>query len=55
MTMPVMPIQKHGSCPSGYRTEGNMCVPSSNAKPAIIKNGSCPSGYHTEGNYCVEN
>ena len=47
------PIKKNGSCPSGYNSSGNYCVPSSNAKFAIEKNGSCPSGYNSSGNYCV--
>ena len=55
MTMPIMPVAKNGTCPCGYHTEGNMCVPSGSAKPVIAKNGTCPSGYHSEGNYCVEN
>jgi hypothetical protein len=55
MSMPVMPIPKNGACPSGYTTQGNMCVPLANAKPAIAKNGPCPAGYSTQGNYCVSN
>jgi hypothetical protein len=53
MTMQAMPIPKNGSCPSGYTSDGNMCVPRANAKPAIPKNGSCPSGWSSDGNYCV--
>ena len=55
MSMPVVPIEKNGSCPPGYRPSGNMCVLNSNAKPVIVKNGSCPSGYRPSGNYCIEN
>jgi hypothetical protein len=55
MTMQAMPISKNGSCPSGYSSQGNMCVPNANAKPAIPKNGSCPSGWSSQGNYCVAN
>src|SRR5437773_2896033 len=55
MTMQAMPIPKDGSCPSGYHTDGDTCVPSANANPAIAKDGSCPSGWHTDGNYCVAN
>tara|TARA_Y100000992_G_scaffold283094_1_gene232137 strand:+ start:447 stop:572 length:126 start_codon:yes stop_codon:yes gene_type:complete len=41
MSNPVIPIQKIGSsCPSGYTTQGGMCVPGSGAKPAIQKIGS---------------
>jgi hypothetical protein len=47
------PLTRDGSCPSGYNTSGNYCVPGSSAKFAIAKNGSCPSGYNTSGNYCV--
>jgi len=47
------PILKNGSCPSGYNSSGNYCVPGSNAHPVIEKNGSCPSGYNSSGNYCV--
>ena len=50
---PPSPIQKDGSCPSGYGSQGNFCVPSSGARFAIIKSGSCPSGYGSQGNYCV--
>ena len=47
------PILKNGSCPSGYNSSGNYCVPGSSAHPVIEKNGSCPSGYNSSGNYCV--
>jgi hypothetical protein len=55
MTMQAMPIQKNGMCPSGYSSQGNMCVPSATAKPVIPKNGMCPSGWSAQGNYCVQN
>ena len=56
MSNPVVPMQKvGGSCPSGYQSQGGMCVPGSSAKPAIIKvGGSCPSGYQSQGGYCVK-
>ena len=47
------PIRKDGSCPSGYGSQSDFCVPSSGARFAIIKSGSCPSGYGSQGNYCV--
>ena len=47
------PILKKGSCPSGYNSSGNYCVPGSHAHPAIEKNGSCPSGYNSSGEYCL--
>lgn len=50
---PPQPIIKQGSCPSGYHSSSNYCVPSSNARFAIAKNGSCPSGYYSSSNYCV--
>ena len=45
------PVQKVGSCPSGYSTSGAYCNPSSSARFAVIKTGSCPSGYSTSGAY----
>ena len=53
MTMIPMPIPKNGSCPNGYVSQGNMCVPTKNAKPAIAKNGTCPTDWVSQGNYCV--
>lgn len=53
MSMQPVPLPKNGACPSGYSAQGNMCVPNSNAKPAIPKNGACPSGWSAQGNYCV--
>ena len=51
--MPIVPLLKNGNCPTGYLQQGNMCVPTSSAKPAIAKNGNCPTGYSQQGNYCV--
>ncbi len=49
-----MPMEKHGSCPSGYHQSGNYCTPSSgSSRPALLKTGSCPSGYHQSGDYCL--
>ena len=48
------PLEKRGSCPTGYHTSGNYCTPSSAAAlPALPKVGSCPSGYHSSGDYCL--
>ncbi len=50
----VGPVIKDGSCPSGYHSSGNYCVPTGSAARATIpKVGSCPSGYHSSGNYCL--
>lgn len=44
------------SCPSGYHSDGNYCMPNnSNSKPIFQKLGSCPSGWHSDGNYCAAN
>tara|TARA_Y100001935_G_C17173456_1_gene441408 strand:- start:102 stop:281 length:180 start_codon:yes stop_codon:yes gene_type:complete len=51
--MPIVPLPKNGTCPPGYSPSGNMCVPTSSAKPAIAKNGTCPPGYSPSGNYCI--
>ena len=37
MSMSLMPIPKHGSCPPGYSSHGNMCVPLSSAKACHSK------------------
>ncbi len=48
------PIIKNGSCPSGYISNGNYCVPSGDSSRfAITKSGSCPSGYISSGDYCL--
>ena len=50
------PIIKKGSCPSGYRAEGNYCVPrgvGDNSPQVIEKKGKCPSGWRAEGKYCI--
>lgn len=49
------PIPKVGSCPVGYRTSGNYCIPlKSTDKEVVIKLESCPSGYRTSGHYCIK-
>jgi len=52
---PVRPLPKVGSCPLGYYSSGNYCVPSpgGNSRGAIEKAGSCPLGFYTSGDYCV--
>ena len=51
--LPVKPLIKEGSCPSGYTTSGNYCKPGSGARYALPRHGSCPSGYTTSGSYCL--
>jgi hypothetical protein len=52
--LPAQPVIKNGSCPSGYVSSGNYCVPSGdNSRFALVKNGSCPSGYVSSGDYCL--
>lgn len=43
------------SCPVGYSTSGQYCVPNGNATPALVRtlDSSCPIGYMTSGHYCV--
>lgn len=49
------PIPKVGSCPVGYRTSGDYCIPlRSTDEEVIIKLESCPPGYRTSGNYCIK-
>ena len=47
----------YASCPSGYHSDGQYCMPNSkNSKPIYPKLGSsCPSGWHSDGNWCVAN
>lgn len=47
------PLAKVGSCPSGYSTSGQYCVPGNKARFAIEKRGACPGGYSTSGAYCL--
>ena len=53
---PMRPLPKVGSCPLGYYSSGNYCVPSTsgNTRGAIKKTGhSCPMGFYSSGNYCL--
>ena len=50
---PATALPRDGSCPSGYYSSGNYCVPNAGARPAIPRLGSCPSHYYSSGNYCV--
>lgn len=53
-TPEVQPILKSGSCPVGYYTSGNYCVPSGKQSHFAIPNrGSCPAGYYNSGDYCI--
>jgi len=44
MGMSAQAIEKRGSCPSGYNSQGNYCVPSSGAKPVVLKHGPESAG-----------
>ncbi len=50
---PAQPVPRHGSCPSGYYSSGEYCVPNNSARYALPRTGSCPSGYYSSGDYCV--
>jgi hypothetical protein len=53
---PLRSLPKVGSCPLGYYSSGNYCVPSAsdNTLGAIEKSGnSCPLGFYASGNYCL--
>lgn len=47
------PVIKTGTCPLGWYTSDNYCVPSSKASPpAIQRLGTCPLGWYRQGDYC---
>ena len=47
-------LVRDGSCPSGFSSSGNYCVPGSGARFALARNGgSCPSGYFSSSDFCV--
>ena len=50
---PAQPVLREGSCPGGYYSSGNYCVPTGSAHFAVPRSGSCPGGYYSSGNYCV--
>jgi hypothetical protein len=51
---PAQLVVKNGSCPSGYYSNANYCVPSNaNSQFAISKIGPCPVGYYSSSNYCL--
>jgi hypothetical protein len=53
----VIPVIRVGhTCPLGYYTQGNYCVPSSASRPKQAINsagGVCPLGMYTFSSYCV--
>ncbi|WP_020505945.1 hypothetical protein [Lamprocystis purpurea] len=51
--MTPQPVVKLGTCPSGYSTSGQYCIPGPRARLALEKRGRCPSAYGTSGAYCL--
>ena len=46
-------IQKHGTCPSGFRAVGEYCVSNEDMNRAFDRHGTCPSGWVASGSgYC---
>lgn len=53
---PAQPLPRLGSCPLGYISSGDYCIPSSSgtARGAIERVGSsCPLGFYASGDYCI--
>jgi len=47
------PIQKVGTCPTGWYTSGSYCIPSTKTSPPLIqKDSTCPLGWYTSSDYC---